>query len=123
MDGGPHLEVLNAQKDLICPSVVQALIIKKSGLVKDRKKGLTKYKQSFLGTEVVEWIYQYLSLGNAEEAYDCCKKLSVRHGKKDVEFKNEATLYTFLVTFYGQKQTDFCRKMKLCKSHLNCRKS
>jgi hypothetical protein len=98
MDGGPHLEVLMAQKELICPSVVLALITKKSGLVKDRKKGLSKYKQSFLGSDAVEWIYQYLSLSSADEAYEVCKKLPVRHGKKDCEFKNEPTLFTFLVT-------------------------
>lgn len=37
--------------------------LRESGLVKDRKKGLKTYKNSFVGKEVVDWLVKAKSLG------------------------------------------------------------
>ena len=37
--------------------------LQESGIVKDHRKGLTVYKNSFLGKEAVEWLVQNKSLG------------------------------------------------------------
>ena len=104
------MEIINKCRDLISPAVVQALIMKKSGLVKDRKKGLTKYKQSFLGSEAVDWLVQNLNFSTPEDAVAICAKLPIKHGKKDAEFKNEPTLYSFVVSVKNKKNKNNNKK-------------
>jgi len=75
--------------------------LRESGLVKDRKKGLKTYKNSFVGKEVVDWLVKAKSL-ERHAAIDMCQQLVDRHFGHSVNkdtatgFKDDATIYRFI---------------------------
>ncbi len=53
--------------------------------MKDRKKGLNKYKNSIVGSEVLDWLTLNLGLGR-QEALNMCQQMLTDTFKDDVVF-------------------------------------
>lgn len=74
---------------------------KESGVIRDHRKGLKNYKNSFLGKEAVDWLMLFKKV-DREKAIEMCRQLVERNfghsleKGKETEFKDDDSVYRLL---------------------------
>jgi hypothetical protein len=94
--------LLRKYRELINKDVLESLLWR-NGLIKDRKKGLSKVKNAFVGSEVLDWLCEKLAVGR-QEAVQLCQNNLLLKGKK-IEFKDDTNVYSFGVWLQYQSNS------------------
>jgi hypothetical protein len=95
------------QLDARMDHVKRAVLVSSGGLIRTRWRGLQRYKECLLGSELVDWLVAH---GHAPTRYEAVFlgrmlfSIGLRHVRGKHEFRDEPELYTFRLSKAAQQR-------------------